>query len=924
MTYIRTIFLVLLLIPVAFANDAQLIRDMESLRDSLPFKDPGRPALTRRLADLCFQKAVQDDKDLILSGKGQASEVTALRAKAIKLYTEALDGEKGTYPAAQGELKNKIEFQVARLERMQGQKAKALSTFKTLAALPNVNKDLLRETLLTIAEMHDEEGQWVEAQAAYQKALPHCQGADAISYVRYRLAWAYFRKNQISEAQTEMSQALYDAQGNLKDQAMADYLQFLAATPGDMGSQHLMKVEGIAAKARRPEFVEQLADAYFTAGNRQAGVTVLAHAQRLRPSPFAAARLSEEYYGFKRLDDMQAMLTYLKGQAAGVKALEDKKREAVDQILRRLVVQLDGERKSNPGQFNAEVMLAIETHLALFPQSDVTEKMRAGWLVASTDDAAKMERLSLWIKAETNIDAQRRYRQERAALALKTKNTQVVREEARELLKTTDEASAREWTYVEAKAAYDMGEEAHALSAFQALAKKTQSPDKWAVQSQHLALDILNKGKRYQELVQQASLWTNQAALKNSAVAADVLEMDKARSEASFEYAASLGETEAALTEFNRFCQEGQFVEKSCPNAKVLAVKLKNQAVLVQVLARMNDKPALAQEYERMGRFEDAAAILEPALTAQQPEVEWIKVSLMYQIAGNEAARARVLRKLSARLIKLGKMSAELEGVVIAAYHHSEIKGAELMRLPWSAAQKIRLATELETQGLGDAQTKKLISSSKEDLGAVWAREVFSRMNALDQRQRQITFYTGNTSARVQQRMTSMGNYAKEVKAVLDGASTPVRVALLNSLAKAYGDLDKEILATPLPAGITAEQLAGAKEAMESLAQPMRIEAESYQKLAAEQQATLADAASWPFAEGTAAVLARIETEERANAPKAAAGMTPTERSTVLSSLAVDPNSRSALERLRDDFKTRGDLAAAAYFTGRLSAMEQL
>lgn len=919
MTFFKPFLLSLLLIPAVFANDKVLIREMEILRNSLPDNDPARPVLTRRLADVCFQKAIKDDKDLIANGTGSAAEVDALRLKAVGYYTEAL-------PQATTELKHKIEYQLARLMRMQGQNTRALTAFGKLTAIPGMSAEILRESMLSIAEIYDEEGQWTQAQAAYLKAMPHAKDADGISYIRFRLAWAYFRKDQLALAQSEMANALYDSQNNLKEQAMLDYIQFLAATPQDSGAEALNKVEEIAIKEKRPEFLESLGEAYFSAGNNVAGVFVMTRIQAATPDPVRAARLSEEYYGFKRFDDMKAMLAYLQTQTASIAKLEPKKSEFIDQVLRRLVVQLDGQRKSNPGQFGPELVQAVDTHLALFPQSDVVEKMRSGWLAAENNEEAKIQRLAAWIQTQKDPALVRSYRQERAALGAKLKNNVVIREEARALAASTQDSESREWSYVEGKAALDMGEDTYALGVFQKLALKTDNPDKWAVQSQHLALDILNKQKRFQDLATQAALWTSVPALETSSYKDDLKEMKRAGLEASFEHAATLGETPAALAEFNRFCQNGEFAEKSCTNAKVLAIKLKDQATLVQVLERQGDKDALVVEYERMGRFADAAKILESRMSAQDAEVEWIKISVLYQIAGDETSRARVLRRLSARLKSQKKMSAELAGTVRAAYQGSQVKGIELLGLPWSAADKIRLAADLESEGLGDAQTKKLVMTSKEDLGATWAKGVFERVKLADKKHRRVSFYKGDSRYLYQLRLRLLGRYAEEVKSVLPGASVPVRVVLLNDLARAYADIDQEILNTPMPAGMSEEQLAGAKEAMESLAAPLRAEGESYAKLSQDQLAGFAEAADWQdaLAAGAEAVVAKLQADEASHRTVAGTGLPAEVRTAALLELARDPNSRSALETLKTDFNSRGDIAAAAYFSGRLGALEQL
>src|SRR5690606_33164287 len=114
-------------------------------------------------------------------------------------------------------------------------------------------------------------------------------------------------------------------------------------------------------------------------------------------------------------------------------SLEEKKKTALDQILRRLIVQIDGERKSNPGKYQAESCAAIDLHLKLFPKSEVVAKMQEGWLAAQTDDGLKLERLATWAaeaKARGDKTTEIRFRQERAAIASRQKNHDIIRSEA--------------------------------------------------------------------------------------------------------------------------------------------------------------------------------------------------------------------------------------------------------------------------------------------------------------------------------------------------------------------------------------------------------------------------------------------------------------------------------------------------------------
>ncbi len=904
-------------------RDAILIKDMESLRDSLPFKDAGRPTLTRRLADLYFQQAVEADKDLILHGLGNPNEVTKLRERAFKLYGEALDGEKGVYPAVTGELKTRIQFQQARLERMSGKALAALKTFQMITESKEIGDELRRESLLTVAEIQDELGKWRESSDAYEKALPLCQGVEAIGYVNYRLAWSYFRNNQIERAQTEISKALYDAKGNPKDQVIADYIQFLAATPATDGQSQLQTIEAVAKKTSRSTLVDDLGEAFFAIGNRKAGVTVLTYVNRLRPNAFYSSRLAEEYYGFRQWDELRSVLNTLESLTSKISELDEKKRDALDKILRRLVVQLDGERKSNKGLYSEEVLKNIDIYLAAFPNSDVVDKMREGWLAAQTDESKKIERLAIWIAQETKSEKNQTYRQERAALALKLKNYPVIQEETLALQNlVTDQAKKREWGYVRAKAFFDQGNEVQALALFQTIADPStfDKPDKWAIQSQHLSLELFNRQKDYKSLAMQAGLWTGNQKVK-AAVGSEVAVMEKAQNEAQFEEAAALGVTPAALEKFMSFCKTGMYPEKSCANAKVLAIKLKDQLALVSILVIQKDEVALAAEYERMGKFAEAAKLQEKFLKTQATEMDYLKIALLYQLSDANTDRVRVLRQLATVITKNKKMNPEFEIVLKNTFQEAGFTASEMLRLPWNNEMRLKLSAYYVDQGFEDAQAKKLVVTSKLETGAAWVAHNISNLKKFDDKQRAIKFYGANSRTMYQRRMSGIAEFAKLTKAVLPDASEPVRAYLLQELARAYSDLDTEILSTPVPEGLEAEQLEQVQAALESLAQPLRLEAQAFDKLKGEQLAAAGSEWADVLTLGSEALIEKMKIKP------VLAKSTDYDRTKVLEAvknLETNPSDKAALESLKTEFDRAGNVAAKAYFTDRLAEMEQL
>ncbi len=139
-----------------------------------------------------------------------------------------------------------------------------------------------------------------------------------------------------------------------------------------------------------------------------------------------------------------------------------------------------------------------------------------GWLAAETDEAAKIPQLKIWIQEENQAKRKQeelRLRKIRAAIAQKTGDTGVVVEEMTALAQAEPAAAKkREALYQIAYAHYTANNFDAALPEFQKLAHlDSGAPDDLAIQSEHLALDILAKKKAFGEALSQARLWTKDA-----------------------------------------------------------------------------------------------------------------------------------------------------------------------------------------------------------------------------------------------------------------------------------------------------------------------------------------------------------------------------------------------------------------------------
>ena len=322
-----------------------------------------------------------------------------------------------------------------------------------------------------------------------------------------------------------------------------------------------------------------------------------------------------------------------------------------------------------------------------------------------------------------------------------------------------------------------------------------------------------------------------------------------------------------------------------------------------------------------MGRFADAARLQEKFLRTSATEIDYLKIALLYQLADASTERARVLRQLAGMLVKNKKMNPEFEVVLKNTFQEVGFSASEMLRLPWSSEMKLKLSAYYVDQGFEDAQARKLAISSQLETGAAWVSHNITNLKKFDEKQRSIKFYGANSRALYQRRMNAIAEFAKQTKAVLPKATEPVRAYLLQELAKAYSDLDREILQTPVPEGLDADQLTQVQAALESLALPLREESQAYEKLKTEQLAVAGAEWNDVITQGADALIEKVKIKP------ATISVLDYDRAKVqaaVKSLETNPSDRGALESLRSEYERAGNLAAKAYFTDRLAEMEQL
>ena len=928
--------LVIFLLPWMIVANKLLIDEMESLRATLPLKDQARPQMTLRLADLYFEESRSKEKNLLLKGEGSKDNVDKLRKKAVQLYRESLSGHGGIFPVPQGELNAKIHFQLARLYHRSQETSKAMQYYKkVVGSHHHIADDIKRESHLGLAEIYENSGRLKFADGHYTKAREVCHGTgDVCSYIHYKRSWVLYKDMRLEEAIGEIRKSLFDSKGQVKERSLQDYMLFLSNRETD-GIEEITLMEKLQEKTSRKNLMRDLMEGYFSVGNRKAALNFLTILNRREPNLYDRVRMAEELYGFKMWERFDTALSEIEEYKKLPNSLDSEKKNLSLKIFERLIVQLDAEREGN--SLRADFLLrTIMAFLNIFPQNKNRNKMMQGWLTAQNDDGKKILQLKEWISDDLHLGHEKdalNFRVIRLALAEKNQDNEAFLEESLALSKYYEKSNknkAREYAYTYAYKNYQLKKYDKALSFFEKLSQTTggEAPDKWAVQAQNLALDIFSQRKNYRTLIEKADTWLKQKNhWTDASIQRELDELLKIKKQAQFEYAAQLGTDKKALEIFRNFCLNNEFKEKSCINAKVLAVKLKDQQKLVETLKHLKDEKSLLAEYELMGEFHLAAPLYEKLVLRKQKSIEhYLKTALLYELALNEKKSHLQIKELSQYIRKTKKMPKDFESILYRMMKEADlITNPILTTMPWSPNMKIIIARDIEAGGKGDKITHKILVNPKETTGHYWAKFYLKKIELLNQKQEAIGFYGRGSKRKFNRRLKALEKFKKELTNVAQGARVPTRIIVFDMAERAYSKLADIIEATPLPEGLEEEQVASLKDNLKNLSAPFREEAKNYEKLREEFIGKMEEDKALVLVDSLSKTQKNFYTlvqQDKRVEREITQRLPIDEYRSKLSELKDRPADIEILKSVQNLLKENKQERMAAYFTGRLDSLK--
>jgi hypothetical protein len=828
---------ILLILGLSFSSQARdsafLIQEMEKLRDSLSLEDPSRFDLTLRLADLYFDSSVEQE--------GSASESRekkkAHRLKALELYSKSL--ETGTLKEG---TRLKIQFQMARLLTRLNEHKKAESYYLAILKAENLPNKMKEQSALSLAEWYDEQARFGIALKHYLMALDLCQGAVSCNYIHYRKGWLHFKNGELDLAISTMKKSLWTnrEQQIIRESSLMDLMMFLSNTSEEGKSEYTF-IEGISKELNREELKSQLAEAFFVAGNRKAGSYVLSRLNEKNPQFYYEVRLLEEYYGFRNWEKVEYYLSSL--GSAPLKAFPTKKeeREQSQKILQRYLVQIDSETQIAKS-LTPLLLQSIDLYLSYYPNDELRKKLQQAWLKSQEDEQKKVDRLDLWIAQGMEFSEEqeelRKMRQTRLSLAQNLKHSDIIVHEALELVKIYEarqgeSSKVDQFRYIAARELYRQKNFDQALPLFtkivsQGLEEKNFS--QWVILSQNLTLDIYNTQKNFSALIDQIDNWKNVTSSLDTPLSKELKKENQAMAlvyqQARFEKAASEKKTQEHLDLFFDYCFKKVFEEKSCANAKVLAVELADQEKIIRLLQREKAYDDLMVEYERMGEFSKAAQLIEqrqlkkPLVKNALPEL--MRIALLYELDQNWKDRDRFLNLIVKKFRQEKSIEEKYQWPVYLTLKEAGFITERSFDLNWKPDIKLALALEQE-RSKTRKKTRDYILSQEQSVGPVWGRLVLQGLEKEYAKVQKMTFHGRRSQTRFKRKIRAIERFIGKVRPKLEGADFESRVYLLQMAINVYDKMEKDILSSPIPEGLDEQTLIQVKEQINQLSIPYHM-----------------------------------------------------------------------------------------------------
>lgn len=371
------ILLVSILIAVrAVAADASstdqqtrnlLIQKFERVLLSLAPQDPSYTAVTLRLADLLSERARFDAMTELQTGCIECVAGVKDRQKALRLYEIALEK---TPAEGQG----KIIFQIGHLNELIGQTQKAELTYLDIIKR-NQSPATVAEARAALGEMYFKQRRFAQAREQFELARKGELGQRGLA--AYRIAWCYYNEGKIKEGSQELYNILstpklltrnadasvISIDRQFQEEVSRDYATFISRLSPQL--EDAKQLYSLSPESTRLANVEFLATELERVGVKDKAISVWQFVQDLQTQPRnrleGHVRLAALYQDVGQMP--QAIAEFEKGLALYPQVQCDQSCIEIKNRLRKFVVDWNRSSKKQP---TSELLTAYENYLAVF------------------------------------------------------------------------------------------------------------------------------------------------------------------------------------------------------------------------------------------------------------------------------------------------------------------------------------------------------------------------------------------------------------------------------------------------------------------------------------------------------------------------------------------------------------------------------
>lgn len=821
-------------------NQAQdrLIDKLTQVSVNLAPSDSSKTSIALRLADLHSERGRRLAMSELNTGCVVCKAGSKDRQKAVQLYTEVL-------PKLESEQKARVMIQVGHLSEMLGQETKAIEIYQTL--VKDKDPKIAADAELSLAEVQFKKRNYRQAAEAYQRVKTSSASTQK-GLAMYRLGWCYFNMDQPENGAAELKKVLQTPElitrgtngagvdKQFQEEVSRDMATMISRTK--FQASHIEELYNLSPDNARLAHSSYLASEYERLGNIPAAIAAWRFVIQRQPQP--QARLE----GHVHLAQLQAAHQNRKEAISDYETslslwtqLGNCNDETCKQLrirLKSFLVDWNTLEKKSP---STELLEGYKKYLEVFPnepdvriwQAQVAAQLKQ-YEFATNEYLRAAGELSAEAKANPKMEKARKDLLENSLLAA-IENAEAAKKPelddkatAAYLAMSLDRKKEIEVQYQRNQMVYEAGKTAEAADAMKAMALNKRAPADIREKSANLALDALVLLKDDVKL----EAWAKElgAALPGQAKEFNAVARKSVLTQSSAQASATGGEA-AAWATLLRFDVNGASQDEKTnylKNKLILAEKLKKYPEARDAADQLLRQPGLKPEDQQFALSRKAwLAELQfdfvTALNATEklqladldPATRSLKLALLAELADKDS------KPFYRNYIQQSKDKEKTVAVAVQLVKTSPDQLKEFNNYKTVIAQNPEYYTELAYEIYAKTGKKDLlaVATAKPEFASTPYGKAASRTLMLDQyapmkdklaKHNIDSANQGKLAKSLKARVALLEEAEKLATKAVDQQEWASQILFLNLVANERERFYNEVLALPVPAGLSPEE----------------------------------------------------------------------------------------------------------------------